>query len=93
MGQPCQDLQWTIDDLLGKSKRKILLDVTKVTYSDSAGVGAIVSSCGRVKKAGGQIRVAGAAGKLADLFKVTKVQRMIAIDPAVDDALAKLRSV
>ena len=38
-----------------------------------------------------QIRVAGAAGKLADLFKITKVQRMIAIDPAVDDALAKLR--
>lgn len=66
-------LQTTIRALIPETKR-ILLDLTNVTYIDSTGIGAMVSvylSAGRAKC---EFKVANAQPRVRDLFEITKLR-------------------
>ena len=63
-----------------------MLDATKLDYIDSAGIGAPVSALTNVKKAGGDLRLAGAKDRILRLFTMTGVDRLLTIYPTLADA-------
>jgi ABC-type transporter Mla MlaB component len=65
-----------------------IFDMTDVPYLDSAGLGIIVRHYVRCKSKGGRLIVAGAVPRILDLFKMTKVDRLIPTVATVEEAEA-----
>jgi anti-sigma B factor antagonist len=89
LGRECQQIEWTVDDLLKNDVRKVVLDLAGVNHIDSTGIGIIVMCSGKVKKAGGQLRVAGATGVVDQVLKLTKVDEIVGL---CSDAAAAAKS-
>ncbi|HKD83473.1 MAG TPA: STAS domain-containing protein [Terriglobales bacterium] len=65
-------LQQTIRGLIPESKR-ILLDLTNVSYIDSTGIGAMVSVYLSASRVQCDFKVVNAQPRISDLFEVTKL--------------------
>ena len=89
LGRECQQIEWTVDDLLKNNVRKVIFDLAGVNHIDSTGIGIIVMCSGKMKKAGGQLRVAGATGVVDQVLKLTKVDEIVGLHA---DAAAAAKS-
>jgi anti-anti-sigma factor len=87
-GPDCQQIEWLISDLLSQDEKKIIFDVSGVSLIDSTGVGIIVMCFGKLKKAGGDLRVAGAKGTVAEVLKMTNVDSILPLYPTTEAAIA-----
>ena len=56
-GRPMDDLRQTIDDLLSRREARIVLDLERVKFIDSAGLGELVACRQRAVALGGDIRI------------------------------------
>lgn len=86
-GPECQQIEWLISDLLSQDQKKIIFDISGVSSIDSSGVGIIVMCFGKMKKAGGDLRVAGAKGIVEEVLKMTKVDSIISLYPTAAAAV------
>jgi len=68
----------------------VLLDMTKVSYMNSAGIGIIVDTFKKFRDNGGRMVLCNLISDITKLFEVTKLNRFIEIFPSVDDAIHKL---
>jgi anti-sigma B factor antagonist len=87
IGRDCQQLEWSADSLVRENKKKIILDLSRVTHIDSTGIGIIVMSAGQVKKAGGKLRVC-AQGHVEEVLKLTSVDKVVDLLPTIEAATA-----
>lgn len=62
-----------LHSLLHQGKKNVLLNMGKVQYVDSAGLGAIVSAYTTVTRDGGSLKLLNVTGKLQDLLSITKL--------------------
>ena len=76
--------------LLDEGARKIVIDLSKVDYIDSTGIGKIAYCFGRITQSGAQARVAGAHGLVMDLFRITRLDTAIRFFPDANSACADL---
>lgn len=88
MGRPCHEIEWVIDELVRGDIRKVVLDLSEVDRVDSTGIGMLVTSSGKLKKAGGEIRVAGARGMVHDMAYTANIHRIIPFHDSVEQAAA-----
>lgn len=86
MGLECDRLGKEIEDLAAQNETRIILDLSGVHRLDSAGLGKIVHCLANLRKKGGDLRVAGAKGMVADAFKITAVNRVMGLFPTVPSA-------
>lgn len=87
MGPDCQRISMEVDQLVGKNLSRIIFDFSQVDYLDSAGIGTLVSCLTKAKNAGGDLRLAGLKPMVAGVFKLTKLDTIIAIFPTVAEAM------
>ena len=90
LGPECPQIEWLIADLLMDNRKKIILNISGVTQIDSTGVGIIVVCCGRVRNAGGELRVAGATGMVEKTLKMAKVDWIVDFYPTTAAAMEGL---
>jgi anti-sigma B factor antagonist len=88
MGKPCQEIDAQVDELIHEKISKVVLDLVHVDRVDSTGFGTIVQCSGRLRKAGGELRVAGATGIVAEIAHSSQIPRIVPFHTTVDDALA-----
>jgi|SRR6516225_1234525 anti-anti-sigma factor len=88
LGRELERLESVVTELVGQAQKKIVLDVTALDYADSSGVGVLVSCVTHVKKAGGELRIAGANPRMQRLFQVTGVDKILLQYPTVAEAAA-----
>lgn len=69
----------------------VILDMEKVSYLNSAGIGIIVDTFKKFKDKGGRLILCGLIQDIARLFEVTKLNRFIQIFASVDDALHTIK--
>lgn len=76
-------------DLVGAGERRLVVDLAGVDFLDSSGLGALVSI---LKALGtqGTMAVCGARGGVLSLFKLTRMDKVFAIDDDRQAALARL---
>jgi len=73
LGEGSVVLRDHIRDLLGKSEKKILLNLGDVTYIDSSGIGELVSAFTTVRNQGGELKLLNLTKKVHDLLQITKL--------------------
>lgn len=83
LGPDSQGLEALIHDLLKKDEKKVVFDLSGVSYIDSTGMGVIVSCLSKVVKAGGGLRLAGVIERVRHLFKITRLDNVVAFYPTV----------
>ena len=83
LGPDSQGLEALVLDLLKKDQKKVIFDLSGVSYIDSTGMGVIVSCLSKLMKAGGGLRLAGVAERVLHLFKVTRLDSVVAFYPTV----------
>jgi anti-sigma B factor antagonist len=88
IGRDCKELEWAVEKLVGEGRKKVIFDLSGVTTVDSTGIGIIVMSSGRIKKAGGQLRIAGATAHVEEVLKMTNIDQIVALHPTAAAAAA-----
>jgi anti-sigma B factor antagonist len=73
IGEGSVALRSTIRRVLGEGKNKILLNLGRVGYIDSSGIGELVSSFTAVNKEGGTLKLLNLTEKIQDLLAITKL--------------------
>jgi anti-anti-sigma factor len=74
----------------GDLPRAAILDLSGVPYMDSAGMGAIVNYYVHCQNRGVRLVVAGVSSRVMELFKMTRVDTVIALAPTAETAEASL---
>ena len=90
MGTQLQRFEWMLEELAKKSPAKIVVDLSGVTYVDSASIGVLVGCSGVAKTLGGQMRLSGLTDRVAKTLKMGGVDGVLNIDPTRDAAVASL---
>jgi anti-sigma B factor antagonist len=88
LGRSCSEIEWEVDKLVEKGVSKAIFDLTKVTRIDSAGLGIIVMSCGKLKKAGGDLRLVGVQENVRSVFAMTQVDKVVGMFDSTEAAMA-----
>ena len=88
MGRPCQEIEAQIEELIQQNVHKFVLDLTEVHRVDSTGFGTIVLGAGKFKKAGGEMRIAGAKGIVEEIAYTANLPRIIPFHTTVEEAVA-----
>jgi len=73
LGEGDGQVRERIKDLLADGQRKILLNLGDVSYIDSAGLGALISSYTTTKREGGQLKLVNLTRRIQDLLAITKL--------------------
>jgi len=87
-GPDCRRVEQEVDALIRDQQLHIVFDLSGLTHIDSAAIGSIVRCFCTLKKANGDLRLAGATGMLEGSLKLTKVDRVISLYPTADAASA-----
>jgi anti-sigma B factor antagonist len=77
MGSDSQKIEWALADLLKENHKKVVFDLTHVTFLDSAGIGILMMCHARLKKAGGALHIAGSHGIVQETLDITSVSKII----------------
>jgi anti-anti-sigma factor len=88
LGRESQRLESIAADIAGKGAAKVILDLTKLDYIDSAGIGIVALASGRVKQAGGKLAVVAAQGRVLEVLKVAGVDTLLNITDTIESAAA-----
>jgi anti-sigma B factor antagonist len=73
LGDGDVEIKKAVDDLVSKSQKNILLNLAKVPYVDSAGLGEVIRCFTAVRKAGGNFKLLAPNQRLIDLLTITKL--------------------
>jgi|SRR5271165_3972500 len=87
LGNNSREVELKLAEILGDHIHKIIFDLKGLTMLDSTGVGILVVSQAKVKKEGGELRIAGATGVVEDILKMTSVEKLVPLFPTVDAAV------
>ena len=88
LGRDCQEVEWVVNDLLKKEEKKIIFDMGGISLVDSTGIGILVTCFGRLRKVGGELRLAAVQEKVREVLTITCVDRIIPLYSTVDEAAA-----
>ena len=86
LGVECKQLELAFDELLRDNHTHVILDFSRVTKLDSAGLGKIVNCFSRLKATGGALRLAGTTGMIDGVLKLTHADRFLKAYPTVREA-------
>ncbi len=69
----------TITSLIGAGERKVLLDLSTVTYVDSATIGCLMDLYRQASAAGGTLKLAGVQKRVETMLTMTGAQNFLEI--------------
>ncbi len=79
-----------VQTALAHGAKNLILDLTGVEFSDSAGLGMLVHTFGLVRDKGGQMRLCGVGARVSYMLKLTTTDKLLTVDPDRAASLAAL---
>jgi anti-sigma B factor antagonist len=73
LGEGDIEIKQAVDELLAHGRKNFLLNLAKVPYIDSAGLGQIIRCFTAIRKAGGALKLLSPNPRVIDLLTVTKL--------------------
>jgi anti-sigma B factor antagonist len=77
-----------INKLIEEQKYNVIINLEKVSYIDSSGIGALISSLSNLKKYQGGLKIINVYASVRKVFELTKLTSFFEIYDSEDDALA-----
>jgi anti-sigma B factor antagonist len=87
LGEESANLRHLVRDQLAEYKQ-VVLDLGKVSYVDSSGLGVLVGLYTTAKKIGGGIKLANLNPHMKDMLQITKVYTVFEVFDRAEDAAA-----
>ena len=79
----------SLNAMIEKKPRRLVVDLSEVTYIDSAGLAALIEAMQKVEGYGGKFLLAGLQETVRSIFEISRLDQVFQIFP---DANAALRS-
>ena len=73
LGEGDEELKDAIDKLVADGQKRILLNLKKVSFMDSSGVGELVGCYTTVKRGGGKLKLLNLNEKVHDILQITQL--------------------
>ena len=77
-----------LNAMIKKKPERIVIDLSRVTYIDSAGIAVLILAMQEVEAYGGKFFLSGLQETLRSIFETSRLERVFRIFPDVDAALA-----
>ena len=88
MGGPeSTELHDLLHDMIDKGKLKVVIDLGKVDWMNSTGLGLLISGLTTLRKAGGELRLANVTDKIESLLAITKLITVFKAYDSVEEAV------
>jgi anti-sigma B factor antagonist len=88
LGTRLREIEAKISELSDHGIQKLIIDLSGIEFADSAGLGFIMFLYGKMKTAGGQLRIVTPGPRLLELFSMTHTDSILTIDPDLASAMA-----
>ncbi|MCS6984984.1 MAG: STAS domain-containing protein [Leptospiraceae bacterium] len=85
------EIKDTIQKLIEAQKYNIIINLEKVSYIDSSGIGALISSLSNLKKYQGSLKIINVYASVKKVFELTKLTSFFEIYNSEEEALAKFK--
>ena len=79
-----------MQELISGGIVKLVLDLTAVPYSDSAGLGTLLHLYGLLQQSQGSLRLCCVSERVAAMIRMTKTDTLLPIDLTLDDSVAAI---
>ena len=86
-------LKERVQQLIAGGTRRIILNLTDVSYVDSAGLGALVAVFLDSKKQGGSVKLVNPSKRLRDLLTMARLLTVLEITDSEPEAVASFNGV
>lgn len=80
-------LRDTVDALVEQGHALIIIDLTEVVFLDSSGLGALIGGVKATRRAGGDLRIAGASEQVQLVLQLTNMERILPPHPTIESAV------
>lgn len=80
-----------IMDAISQGNVRLVLHIAHVSFMDSTGLGALVSTVKAARKANGDIGIVAPSPQVQKLLRLTAMDRVFRVFPSPDEALQQLR--
>jgi anti-sigma B factor antagonist len=67
--------------------KNFILDINKVSFLDSTGLGVMISLMRNLKEKGGELRLVGLQDEVRSIFEITRLYKVFHINSTVEDAI------
>ena len=79
LGEESNALRESVKNLLAENKKKIVLNMSDVTYIDSAGLGTLVAAFHSARAQGATLKLANLGSKFQEVLQVTKLMTVFEV--------------
>ncbi len=73
LGEGDVEIKQAVDELVRKGQKRVILNLSKVPFIDSAGLGEIIRCFTALRKNGGSLKLLAPNQRLLDLLTITKL--------------------
>src|SRR3954470_20170560 len=87
------ELKQQLLDVIGKGAKSVIVDFTSTTFIDSTTLGVLVGGVKRLRTNEGQLSLVCSDRNITKIFEITGLDRVFAIAPPRDEAVASLDGV
>ena len=77
-----------LNQMIDKKPERLVVDLSAVSYIDSAGLAALIQAMQKVEAYGGKFRLAGLQETVRSIFEISRLDQVFQIFTDVDAALA-----
>ena len=78
----------SLNIMIEKKPKQLVVDLSRVSYIDSAGLAAFIQGMQKVEADGGKFALAGLQETVRSIFEISRLDQVFQIFPDVDAALA-----
>ncbi len=78
----------SLNQMIAKKPERLVVDLSEVTYIDSAGLAALIEAMQKVEGYGGKFLLAGLQETVRSIFEISRLDQVFQIFPDADAALA-----
>ena len=82
------DVTTALNGMIAKKPQQLVVDLSRVTYIDSAGVAALIQAMQGVEAYGGKFALAGLQETVRSIFEISRLDQVFQIFPDLDTAMS-----
>lgn len=90
LGETVSEFSERLDEILGRGRGGLVLDLSELEYADSTAVGVLVGAQRRFESNGRSLVLVNPKERISSLLRVTHLDSLFRIHATVEEALASL---